>query len=180
VLRTRATLFFALIGFVPAAHAQQGRGTIVGKVTDASGASIKGAKVSILNVDTNNPVNTETNTDGFFNSPPLIVGHYQITVEQTGFKRDIRSGINLEVDQRAEINFQLQIGAVGESVQVTAEAALVNTENASIDQVIETSLLIYPQPRNAAFVAAGPNVHSNAGPVPAVSPIAKPASATEH
>jgi hypothetical protein len=40
------------------------------------------------------------------------VGHYQITVEQTGFKKEIRSGLNLEVDQRAEINFQLQIGAV--------------------------------------------------------------------
>ena len=65
---------FALIGFVPAVHAQQGRGTIVGTVTDASGASVKGARVSILNVDTNNPVNTETNTEGFFNSPPLIVG----------------------------------------------------------------------------------------------------------
>jgi hypothetical protein len=168
VLRTRATLFFALIGFVPAAHAQQGRGTIVGTVTDASGASIKGAKVSILNVDTNNPVNTETNTEGFFNSPPLIVGHYQITVEQTGFKRDIRSGINLEVDQRAEINFQLQIGAVGESVQVTAEAALVNTENASIGQVIENKrVLDLPlNGRNAfALVLLAPNVHSNAGPV---------------
>ena len=169
MLRTRATLFFALIGFVPpAVYAQQGRGTIVGTVTDASGASVKGARVSILNVDTNNPVNTETNTEGFFNSPPLIVGHYQVTVEQTGFKRDIRSGINLEVDQRAEINFQLQIGAVGESVQVTAEAALVNTENASIGQVIENKrVLDLPlNGRNAfALVLLAPNVHSNAGPV---------------
>src|SRR4029077_13482212 len=62
VSRTGATLL-ALICFVPAVRAQQGRGTIVGTVTDASGASVKGAKVSILNVDTNNPVNTETNTE---------------------------------------------------------------------------------------------------------------------
>ena len=168
MVRTRATLLVALIGFVPAVRAQQGRGTIVGTVTDASGASVKGAKVSILNVDTNNPVNTETNTEGFFTSPPLIVGHYQITVEHPGFKKDIRSGINLEVDQRAEVNFQLQIGAVGESVQVTAEAALVNTENASVGQVIENKRVqdLPLNGRNAfALVLLAPNVHSNAGPV---------------
>lgn len=98
-----------------------------GTVTDSSGAAVNGAKVSILNADTNTTVNTETNGEGYYTSPPLIVGNYEVDVEQPGFKKEIRRGIVLQVDQHAQINVQLQIGAVGESVQVTAEAPLVNT-----------------------------------------------------
>ena len=117
--------------------AQQGRGTIYGTVTDPSGASVAAAKVSIVDTDTNNVTNTETNASGFFTSPPLIVGDYQVTVDHPGFKKETRSGISLQVDQHAEIDVALQVGAIGESIQVTGDAPLVNTENASVGQVIE-------------------------------------------
>src|SRR5580704_5646571 len=112
--------------------AQQGRGTILGTVTDTSGAAIAGAKVAVTDIETNTTVATQTNGAGFYTTPPMNVGNYQVTVERTGFKKEVRAGIHLEVDQAAEINMRLQLGAAGESVTVTAEAPLVNTENPSI------------------------------------------------
>src|SRR5580704_16795995 len=89
-----------------AAHAQQGRGTILGTVT-------------------------ETNNDGFYASPAVNVGNYQVIAEHAGFKKAVRNGIILEIDQHAEINMRLDVGAVSESVEVTGSAPLVNTENGS-------------------------------------------------
>lgn len=148
--------------------AQQGRGTIVGTVTDPSGATIKGAKVTILNLDTNASLVTQSNGEGYYTTPPLTVGHYEVDAEQPGFKKEIRRGILLQVDQHATIDLQLQVGATGETVQVTAEAPLVNTEDASIGQVIENKrVLDLPlNGRNAfALVLLSPDVHSNAGPI---------------
>ncbi len=147
--------------------AQQGRGTIVGTVTDQSNAAVKGVKITILNTDTNAAVVTQSNGEGFYTSPPLSVGNYQVEAEHPGFRKEIRKGILLQVDQRAEISLQLQIGAVGESISITAEASLVNTENASVGQVIENKRVVdLPlNGRNAfALVQLAPDVHSNAGP----------------
>ena len=149
------------------ASAQQGRGTILGTVTDPSGAVVAGARVLVLDVDTNSAVTAETNKDGFYTTPPLIVGSYRVTVEHAGFKKTVRSGLVLQVDQKAEINIQLEVGAVGDSVQVTGEAPLVNTEDASIGQVIENRRVqeLPLNGRNAfALVLLSPDVHSNAGP----------------
>ena len=148
--------------------AQQGRGTILGIVTDSSGAVVAGASVSVQNIDTNNTLRTTTNGDGFYTSPAVIVGNYQIVVEKPGFKKSVRSGVTIQVDDHAEVNIQLEIGAATESVQVSAEAPLVNTENASIGQVIGSkSVQDLPlNGRNAfALVLLSPDVHSNAGPV---------------
>ena len=112
-VRTTFALLVALFCLVCAGHAQQGRGTIFGTVTDSSGAAVNGAKVTILNTDTNNAINTETNGEGYYTSPPLIVGNYEVDVEQSGFKKEIRRGIVLQVDQHAQITVQLQVGAVG-------------------------------------------------------------------
>jgi hypothetical protein len=157
----------ALLCYALAAPAQVGRGTILGTVTDSTGAVVAGAKVTVVNVDTNVAINTETNRDGFYTTPPVNVGNYQVTVEQAGFKKAVRSGIVLEVDQKAEINIRLDIGATTESVQVTGEAPLVNTENGSIGQVIENKRVedLPLNGRNAfALVQLSTNVHSNAGP----------------
>jgi hypothetical protein len=148
--------------------AQQGRGTVYGTVTDPSGATVAAAKVSIINTDTNNVTNTETNAAGFFTSPPLIVGNYQVTVEHPGFKKETRAGVSLQVDQHAEVDVALQVGAIGESIQVTGNAPLVNTENASVGQVIANKNIedLPLNGRNAfALVLLSPDVHSNAGPV---------------
>ncbi len=149
------------------AVAQQGRGTIFGTVTDPSGAAIKSAKINIRNTATNTVTLTESNGDGYFLSPPLAVGSYEITAQASGFKKEIRSGLTLEVDQHAEVNLQLQVGATSESVQVVGDVSLVNTENASVGQVIENKRVedLPLNGRNAfALVQLSPDVHSNAGP----------------
>jgi hypothetical protein len=168
MLRTIARLAIISLFLVSILSAQQGRGTIFGTVTDPSGASVYAAKVAITNVDTNNVTETETNAAGYFTSPPLIVGKYQVTAELAGFKKGIRSGLSLQVDQHAEVDFTLQVGGVSESIQVTGETALVNAENASVGQVIENKRVadLPLNGRNAfALVLLSPAVHSNAGPV---------------
>src|SRR5580698_8819287 len=104
---SKLNCIIALLCCAFTAHAQQGRGTILGTVTDTSGAAIAAAKVSIVNVDTTVAVNVETNKDGFYTSPGLIVGNYQVVAEHPGFKKAVRSGLVLEVDQHAEINIRL-------------------------------------------------------------------------
>jgi hypothetical protein len=149
-------------------NAQQGRGTIFGTVTDPSGAAILGVKVTILNTGTNTTVLTETNSEGYYTSPPLIVGKYEVTAEQAGFKKGVQPEIVLQVDQHAKVDFELQIGAVAESVMVVGGVPLINTENASVGQVIENKRVVdLPlNGRNAfALVLLSPDVHSNAGPV---------------
>jgi len=165
--KSKLVLPVALLCCAFTANAQVGRGTILGTVTDSTGAIVAGAKVSVVNVDTNIAVNTETNKDGFYTTPPMNVGNYQVTVEQAGFKKAVRTGLVLEVDQKAEVNIRLDVGATTESVQVTGEAPLVNTENGSIGQVIENKRVedLPLNGRNAfALVQLSTNVHSNAGP----------------
>lgn len=167
-LKTLLSLSIVLCTIPLSLQAQQGRGTILGSVTDASGAALVGAKVAITNIDTNTTVATQTNGQGFYTTPPVNVGNYRVTVEHQGFKKEVRSGISLQVDQSAEINVQLQVGAAGESVTVTAEAPLVNTDNPANGQVIGNDFVsdLPLDGGNAlALVLLSNNVHSNAGPV---------------
>jgi hypothetical protein len=168
MLRNTVSFCAALLCLASIAAAQQGRGTIYGTITDPSGAAVVNAKVSITNTDTNNAIVTQTDASGYYLSPTLIVGSYQVAVEVTGFKKATRSGISLQVDQRAEVDITLQVGGVDQSVDVTAEVPLVNTENASVGQVIENKRIeeLPLNGRNAfALVLLAPGVHSNAGPV---------------
>jgi hypothetical protein len=161
-------LSLALTCFVHRGHAQQGRGTISGAITDQSGAALKGVRVTLVNTNTNTSSGVVSNGDGYYTFPPLIVGAYEVSAESPGFKKEIRRGINLQIDQSAEINLQLQLGAASESVVVTAEAPLVNTDNASLGQVIGNDFVsdLPLDGGNAlALVLLSNNVHSNAGPV---------------
>jgi len=165
MLRVHTRLLIVLACCIPAGWAQQGRGTILGTVADSSGAAVAGARVSIVNTETNTAVGTQTNSDGNYTSPALIVGDYQVTVEHAGFKKTVRTGIRLQVDQRAEVNLQLELGTVGESVQVTGELPLVNTEDATIGQVVENKRIeALPINGRSAFALIGlaSNVKSNA------------------
>lgn len=167
MLRVRFALLTALLCFAPLSWAQQGRGTILGTVTDATGAAVAGARVSITNTDTNVTVFAQTNAAGSYTSPPLVVGNYQVSVEHPGFKKAVRSGIGLQVDQHAAVNLQLELGTVGESVEVTAAVLLVNTEDATVGQVIENKRVEeLPINGRSAFALIGlaGNVKSNAGP----------------
>lgn len=147
--------------------AQQGRGSISGTVTDPSGAAVAQARVSIVNIATNASFVTQTNDLGFYIAPTLPVGSYRIVVEKPGFKRAVRAGITLQVDQRAEVDIRLEVGAVAESVEVVAEAPLVDAASATVGKVIENRR-ISDLPLNGRNVLAltllTPGVKSQAGP----------------
>ncbi len=115
---------------------------ITGRVTDATGAVIPGAAITVLNVATNVDRKLATNEGGYYNVPLLPPGEYRLTVEQQGFKTIVRSGLVLEVDQRAELNFTLEVGAVAEQIEVIAAAAQLNTVEASQGQVIENQRIV--------------------------------------
>ncbi|HET8547646.1 MAG TPA: carboxypeptidase-like regulatory domain-containing protein, partial [Bryobacteraceae bacterium] len=148
-------------------YSQSGTGTISGTVLDPAGAAVAGATVEVRNLGTTATFGTTTNESGFYTAPGLRVGDYEVVVQHPGFKRLARSGITLQVGQNAQVNISLEIGQTTESIQVTAEAPLVDTGSATVGEVIEnrrvTDLPI--NGRNAlALTVLNPGVISNAGP----------------
>ena len=108
-----------------------------------------------------------TTGDGLYLAPNLAVGEYVATVEKGGFRRAVRSGVQLQVDQHAQVNVRLDVGQIAETVEVQAEAPLVDTSNTSLGKVVEqrrvTELPL--NGRNAlALTLLTPSVKSNAGP----------------
>jgi hypothetical protein len=155
-----------LAAVIPAV-AQQGRGSYFGTVTDTTGAAVPGAKVTLTNVATNTSVATETNNDGTYTATALQIGEYTIQVEKSGFKRAVRSGLTLQVDQRGQIDFRLDVGGVAETIEVKGEAPLVDTGSATVGKVVENRRVMeLPlNGRNAlALTLLTPSVKSNAGP----------------
>jgi hypothetical protein len=131
-----ACLCALLVGGLPVL-AQVTTGTIIGNVTDPSGAAVVGATVTVLEVSKGTVVTRKTNESGDFQFPFLVPGEYKVTVEQTGFKKAEQVGITLQVDQTARVDVALQVGNVSETVEVTAAAPLVQSTSAETGQVIE-------------------------------------------
>jgi len=118
--------------------AQEARGTILGRVTDSSGAVIPGASVTISNVATGVSVTVQTNPEGNYSVPFLIPGTYRITVDSTGFKRFVRRGLELRVNDQLEVNISLEVGEITQSIEVTGETPLLETASASVGQVVDS------------------------------------------
>lgn len=116
--------------------AQVTMGTIVGTVVDATGAAVPNAAVTIKNIDKGTVVTYQTDQNGYYRAPFLIPGTYEVSVEKPGFRKNVRSGIEMQVDQQAKVDFNLSVGQVTETLEVTAAAALVETQNASLGQVV--------------------------------------------
>ncbi len=122
--------------------AQESRGAITGRVTDPQGAVVPNAQVVVTNTQTNETRRTVTNETGYYEVNFLEPSTYTVAVEAPGFKRLVRSGITVNVSARLEINISLEIGAVAETVQVTAEAPLLETTTASGGRVLDQQQLI--------------------------------------
>jgi hypothetical protein len=116
--------------------AQLPTGTILGVVKDSSGAVVPGATVTIQSTETDQTRKAVTDSGGAYRVPALPVGHYDVKVEQTGFKTETQTGLNLEVGQEAVIDFALQVGTSEQTVQVTGEAQQVNTTNSTLGSVV--------------------------------------------
>jgi carboxypeptidase family protein len=141
-MRTRlfAVVFLLLAVLVPAFG--QTFGDISGEVRDSSGATIAGAQITITNVDTNATRTAVSNEVGVYSFPALTPGTYNLKVEKTGFKTVTRPQILIQVQQSARIDIELPVGQVSESVEVSATAALLSTENATVGTVVENKRIV--------------------------------------
>jgi hypothetical protein len=128
----------AVLSAVHPARSQEARGTILGRVTDLSGAVVPSAAVRVTNLDTGVTSPVESNQQGNYTAPLLIPGRYRVTGEKAGFKRFERSGIELSGSDRLEVNISLEVGDLAETVTVTAETPLLDTASASLGRVVDS------------------------------------------
>jgi hypothetical protein len=134
--------FFALIP----ATAQDPRGTILGRVIDSSGAAIPNAEVRATNENTGVAASAKANDAGNFVMPYLLSGTYVVSCELTGFKKWVRPGVQVRINDSVELNIDLSVGATTETIEVTASTPLLATADASLGQVIdERRVLELPQ-----------------------------------
>ena len=117
-------------------------GEITGTVRDPSGAAIPGARITATNADTNASRATVSNEAGVYSFPSLAPGNYSLLVEREGFKAVTRGGIVLQVQQSARLDIDLPIGAISERVEVTEQATLLASENATVGTVIENKRIV--------------------------------------
>ncbi|MBV8572834.1 MAG: carboxypeptidase regulatory-like domain-containing protein, partial [Acidobacteriaceae bacterium] len=124
-----------VLGVLPAL-AQTTGATIVGTVTDPSGAIVAGAAVTITNVDTNQTTHLTSNDVGQFVAPDLQIGHYHVHVQAPGFKAEDQNNVVLNIGDRDHLDFKLQVGSAQETVTVEANAIAVQSESGEVSNVI--------------------------------------------
>ena len=117
--------------------AQIDNGNITGRVTDGSGAVIVGAKVGLIQTDTNFETAATTNSDGIYRALSLKPGPYRITVIAPGFKKAVHDSVDLRINSTLAVDFSLELGAVTESVDVKGTAELLDTQTSSSGTTVE-------------------------------------------
>jgi hypothetical protein len=125
-----------LLVFTASAAAQSATGAILGTVTDETGAVTPGVTVVVTLTETNQSRATVTNDSGEYIVPLLPAGTYLVRGERTGFKSVSRGNIVLQVDQRARVDFVLEVGDVSEIVTVDMEPPVIQTDSGSVGQVV--------------------------------------------
>jgi hypothetical protein len=160
--RSRAVAGFSLalvlgliVGSNDTAFAQTGAASITGLLTDQSGAAAPGVTVTATNQATNVPYTAVSNDAGSFTITSVPVGTYVVKAELSGFKTPTTKPIKLEAKQIARIDFRLEVGSLEDTVEVTAEAAVLQTESATVGEVIsgETLQSLPLNGRNAGQLA---------------------------
>jgi len=149
---------------VGSANAQaNGLGSITGTVTDPSSAVVVGAKLEVTNVATGVTENSVTNGSGYFEVDDLVPGAYKVTATASGFNTLLREGITLEAGAKDSVALQLKPGSVAETVTVTADVSLLNTEDGSFGQTLTARQLeSYPASGSnpAWFIDLAPGVQT--------------------
>jgi hypothetical protein len=134
-------IFFALVCsawlLTSVGFAQESRGTIIGRVADASGAALPNVRVNIVSTATNVTVTATTNEEGRFSAPFLLPGLYRVAAEVTGFKRFVQTGVEVRVSETTDLNISMQPGDVTEAVEIAAATPLLDTAGSSLGQVID-------------------------------------------
>ena len=138
-----------LLAFITPAVFGQGEttGSIVGMVTDSSGAAIPNAKVTLTNTGTGQSQVQETNSTGNYNFAALNLGSYSLTVEVTGFRKFVQENITVHVNDRLRVDPMMQVGGQTETITVTEQPSPVETEKPTLSGLVnETQVKELPLP----------------------------------
>jgi len=142
--------------------------SLVGSVTDASGAVVPNAKVTATEMNTNINHTTQSSESGYFSFPNLPPGPYTISIEAAGFKKETRPNIDLRVDSTVRVDAQLQPGNVSETVEVHAATPLLQTDSAATSTKIDSVTLA-----NTAVLSSNRNFQGLLNLAPGVAPVAE-------
>ncbi|HEX4748267.1 MAG TPA: carboxypeptidase regulatory-like domain-containing protein [Bryobacteraceae bacterium] len=129
-----------VFGLLPAIHpvlAQEITAAVNGTVTDKTGGAVSGAKVGAKDLDRGTIYPTTTGGDGSYSLPRLPVGRYEIRVEHPGFQTAVQSNVTLVLNQVAKVDFELQVGNVSQTVEVTTAAPVLQTETTQLGTVLD-------------------------------------------
>src|ERR1700730_12811785 len=135
-LLRRLVFVFVFLSLTVHATAQGTSGSFTGTVSDSTGAVIPGAAVTATSVDSGRTWRTQTNDVGVYNLPAVPPGTYTLAVEAAGFKRLATNALTLEVNQGARLDLKLELGTVGETIEVRGLSALLQTETTQLGSVI--------------------------------------------
>ncbi|HLM57666.1 MAG TPA: TonB-dependent receptor [Pyrinomonadaceae bacterium] len=137
----RGLAFLAALAFALALpvslRAQETRGRITGKVMDPNKASVPGAAVKVTDVARGTTASLTTNDEGLFQAPYLLPGTYQVVVEVSGFKRYIRDGVLVQINETIDMDIALEVGGTQETVTVVSDTPPLNTADANLGQTID-------------------------------------------
>jgi hypothetical protein len=133
------TCLLCLAGFLPA---QITTTTLVGTVTDKTGAVVVDANVTATNTGTNLQRSVKTNAQGEYRIEFLPVGGYSLAVEAQGFKKFVQTGVTLEIGQTARVDVSLAVGSAGETIEISAAAPLVNTSTPELGRTVENKEIV--------------------------------------
>src|SRR5207247_2133365 len=134
-LRCSCLLLGASIG----AYAQATSGTILGTVTDKSGASMSGVKVTVISEDRGISSSTDTNASGNYAKTQLPPGNYVVEFQAQGFQRLIQKGVMVSVDQSTRVDAQLAVGEVKDQVEVSAAPPPLVTDRAEVSTSLNSA-----------------------------------------
>src|SRR5438552_3610158 len=143
-LMLRPTWFFVVFLLLSGilCMAQIDTGSIVGSVRDPSGGAIPKATITVTNTATGVSVTTETNTAGEYQVPALIPGTYTVKVSAPGFASQINNGVEIHVQSRPSIDFNLKVGEVSATVDVGAVTPVLQTETADVGAVVQEQQIV--------------------------------------
>src|SRR6266852_735976 len=110
--------------------------TVVGTITDPSGAAVANATITITHTETGKVYHLTSSSDGQYAAPDLPIGHYNIKVEAAGFKAAEQKGVVLQVGDRTRLDYQMAVGGASETVTVEANAVRVQTDSGEVSNVI--------------------------------------------
>jgi hypothetical protein len=137
LLAGAACLVLLFMGAI-SASAQVDTGSILGTVSDSSGARINGATVTLVNEGTNATLSTTTGEDGAYKFTPVRIGSYKLTVTMQGFQTATQHSVNVSVGQSVVADFSMKPGAVTETIEVTSSAPVLQSQDASVGQIVDS------------------------------------------